>query len=600
MALKAGAQGVSAAAETTSTADDGVFEAVSSFEDLMKAVGIEGKWTTVLYIMCASCAFVSALQTLPYQFLGATPDYWCHVDSLVSANWTAEDIISIAVPLKDDADKRDFCKVYDYNFTKIADLSFKEALLFENEIKQSNIVSCSVRDFNSSQYKSTVTTEWDLVCEKRVLYSTTQAAAQAGKFVGYFFTGYLLDKFGRRPIVLICSTLTIISGFLSAASPNAEFYILVKIVITTMTSGVYLGCFVMSMETCSLEKRSMVGALFTLPWALGYMAVPGIAYLIRTWQWMQVAYTVPALSLIAYFWILPESPRWLILKGRYEEALSVLKWAASMNRKKLPTDEVILRAMETIGIGEAKKSSITGENDGLLTRMKKVVLEYLALLMAREFRVRTLVVYFCWFTASMVYYGVALNATNLSADPYLYVFLGGLLEVPAYLLLWPAVVYVGRTKSLVILYGVCGITILAITAVFLLAPGTPVGVTMFLSLTGKMAITAAFHLIWMFTAELFPTKYRSLAVSQSSVNARIGSLCSPYVNDILGEVVVWAPSLLFGSVSIVAAGLSLILPDTKGKNLPETIALEIKKGRNGEINESYIPEEEQQKGPSSS
>ncbi|KAK7076140.1 hypothetical protein SK128_010364 [Halocaridina rubra] len=98
-----------------------------------------------------------------------------------------------------------------------------------------------------------------------------------------------------------------------------------------------------------------------------------------------------------------------------------------------------------------------------------------------------------------------------------------------------------------------------------------------------MAITGAFHLAWMFTAELFPTKYRSLAVGLAGVKARVGSICSPYINDILGEIVVWAPSALFGIVSLIAAGLSLLLPDTKGRDLPESNEFDSKENdkRNG-------------------
>ena len=54
-----------------------------------------------------------------------------------------------------------------------------------------------------------------------------------------------------------------------------------------------------------------------------------------------------------------------------------------------------------------------------------------------------------------------------------------------------------------------------------------------LFLSGKLAITAAFHLIWMYTAELYPTTLRSQMIGTSSMVARLGSICSPYVNDIL-------------------------------------------------------------------
>lgn len=56
------------------------------------------------------------------------------------------------------------------------------------------------------------------------------------------------------------------------------------------------------------------------------------------------------------------------------------------------------------------------------------------------------------------------------------------------------------------------------------------------SQSGKFAVTAVFQLIWMYTAELFPTKYRSLAVGLSSVVARAGSVCSPYINDLFVSV----------------------------------------------------------------
>lgn len=42
--------------------------------------------------------FINPLQTINYQFLGATPDYWCHVPALVDANWTQEQILSLAIP----------------------------------------------------------------------------------------------------------------------------------------------------------------------------------------------------------------------------------------------------------------------------------------------------------------------------------------------------------------------------------------------------------------------------------------------------------------------------------------------------------------------
>lgn len=61
----------------------------------------------------------------------------------------------------------------------------------------------------------------------------------------------------------------------------------------------------------------------------------------------------------------------------------------------------------------------------------------------------------------------------------------------------------------------------------------PVAAKITLSLIGKMGIAAAFHLLYLYTAELFTTRQRSLALGHNNFWARIGSTISPYVNDLL-------------------------------------------------------------------
>lgn len=58
-------------------------------------------------------------------------------------------------------------------------------------------------------------------------------------------------------------------------------------------------------------------------------------------------------------------------------------------------------------------------------------------------------------------------------------------------------------------------------------------VVVVLSLSGKVAISAAFQLVYVFTAELFPTSHRSLAICLSVVVSRLASVSAPYINDIL-------------------------------------------------------------------
>lgn len=74
---------------------------------------------------------------------------------------------------------------------------------------------------------------------------------------------------------------------------------------------------------------------------------------------------------------------------------------------------------------------------------------------------------------------------------------------------------------------------------------------MLLSLSGKMAITAAFILISYYTTEFFSTKYRARVMGDANMWARIGGVTSPYINDILVSEILnrLLPILIFSTKS---------------------------------------------------
>ncbi|XP_066955024.1 organic cation transporter protein-like isoform X2 [Macrobrachium rosenbergii] len=545
--------------------ESGGVAGVKSFEDVLDIVGTTGKWNIVIFLLCSLSTFMSTLQSITYEFLGATPEYWCHVGPLVEANWTLEEILDLSLPSRNVTELK-FCEYNNLNYTHAALIGYKESIEQIDMLPTGNgdTIACPSRTFNTSQYTSTVVTEWDLVCESRALYSTTQAASQAGILIGASTFGFLLDKFGRRRITLICVLFSLVSGLAAAASPSFIFYVIMKTLVSCFNFGCYTGCFIQVMELFSPSQRSSLGSLFVLPWAIGYMLVPGIAYIIRSWRWLQTAYSMPVILLFSYYWLLPESPRWLTTHGRYEEAVKILSAIAKSNKRHMPPEDALIVSLK--GMTPPKEEA---EETDAVSKIIENLKRFLVLVLKSEFRWKILVCYFCWYSVSMVYYGVSLNSGNLSTDPYMYVFLGGLIEVPSYVLLWPMLAYLGRKRSLVGLYSLCALTISIIAILLGTQDEVSTGVIMFLSLSGKLAITAAFHLIYVFTAELFPTKYRSLAVGESSMMARFGSISSPYINDLLGDYVSWGPSALFATVSVIAAFLSMFLPETKDSDLTE-------------------------------
>ncbi|KAK4312195.1 hypothetical protein Pmani_016350 [Petrolisthes manimaculis] len=198
--------------------------------------------------MCAFSTFATPFSSISYQFLGATPDYWCHVSELMEANWTQEQIITFAIPLSNLTGKREGCLMHNYNYTSAAQLGFNKVM--SNIPSVSNIddtlLACSSRVYNTSQYESSIVTEWDLTCDRRALYSTTSSVMQAGTLLGSLLYGHLLEAIGRRKTVLFSSVSSILTSALIIASHNVEVFIFLRMLNQIFDIGYYMGPVILS------------------------------------------------------------------------------------------------------------------------------------------------------------------------------------------------------------------------------------------------------------------------------------------------------------------------------------------------------------------
>ncbi|XP_034848083.1 solute carrier family 22 member 13 isoform X2 [Mirounga leonina] len=86
------------------------------------------------------------------------------------------------------------------------------------------------------------------------------------------------------------------------------------------------------------SRRTQAVVLAQCAFSMGQMALAGLAYGIRNWRLFQIAGTAPVLLLFFYFWALPESARWLLTRGRVEEAKQVIQKAASVNKRRVSAE----------------------------------------------------------------------------------------------------------------------------------------------------------------------------------------------------------------------------------------------------------------------
>ncbi|XP_076034800.1 organic cation transporter protein-like [Oratosquilla oratoria] len=377
--------------------------------------------------------------------------------------------------------------------------------------------------------------------------------------IASLIVGYATDLFGKRRFIIVCHIFHLLSGVLAAMSPSVGMYLFSKCLQSVFRMCTGISKFALVMELSSNSLRSYIGSAVGIPWALGQMLLPGIAYYIREWKYLQLILSSPFLYTISYYWFLPESPRWLILRGRYEEAVKVLKTIAYWNKRTLPSDEKLLEMVKSIAI---KESGGEQGSEGLVSRGLNQLKE---LFQTKVKIVRTFVLFFCWFTTAFTYYGISLISVHIGSSEYWYMFFGGLVEIPSAILLWLFIHYVGRRLTLIGCFVMFGASVLCSLVV-----GDSLIWKMMLSLSGKFAISSAFTLIYLFVIEINTTKSRTLALGLSSVVGRFGSISSPYVNDLIGKTNPRAPAIAFGVFSCIAAISVCILPETRKAILPES------------------------------
>lgn len=83
-------------------------------------------------------------------------------------------------------------------------------------------------------------------------------------------------------------------------------------------------------------------------------------------------------------------------------------------------------------------------------------------------------------------------------------------------------------------------------------------------------MSISFATVYLYAGELFPTVVRNSGVGLSSTMARIGSMVAPFVAT-LAHKTAWLPPLAFGVIPLVGSCLCVLLPDTRGKKLPDTL-----------------------------
>ncbi|CAH2047609.1 unnamed protein product, partial [Iphiclides podalirius] len=499
-----------------------------------------GRWQVRLAVLLALPVLLTGLYGTNYVFLAAHTPYRCHIsecednDTLktVSMEGWSPDWTDFAL-LPDDVCSRR---------TAIASACEKDS--FDN----ASSVHCDGFVYLD---RRSIVAEFNLACQegKRTLVGTVH---NVGMLVSLPIMGYISDKWGRRAALVVSGSGAGLLGLCKSFAGSYTAYLVAEFLETVLGASVYPLSFVLMIEWLGVEQRILASLLLGIPLSAGAATLALLDYLTGYWRlWARIAYP-PSFLLLFYPWLLPESVRWLVANNKLPQAARVIKQAARWNQVPIPED-AIDKMLTSQPEPVVDKSAVDDEEESL----------FRAFIKYGELRRRLLTCFAWWASAVFVFYGLAVRAHALAGSPHANYALLAAAELPALLVNTP--------------FRCCRTRVLAVTSTqwWTIAPITShpdvaaegvYGTALFLA--GKVGATMSLNALYVYTAELFPTRARQRLLAACSTCGRLGAILAP-LTPLLARYGTWVPPALLGALPLASAALTRLVPDTLGRRLPD-------------------------------
>jgi len=158
-----------------------------------------------------------------------------------------------------------------------------------------------------------------------------------GSMVGQLTLGPIADAYGRKPVFVGTVLVVVIAGISSAFAPNVTWLCIIRSVVAIGYGGNIAVDFTLTSEFLSTEGRSSMLFRMAYMWPVGQLITCILAWMFIPscgWRGFAVACSIPTLLICFLRPLIPESPRWLLLSGRTEEALEVCQEIATVCGKR--------------------------------------------------------------------------------------------------------------------------------------------------------------------------------------------------------------------------------------------------------------------------
>lgn len=382
-----------------------------------------------------------------------------------------------------------------------------------------------------------------------------------GALVGAIFSGRLADSFGRRSMLLVAALAFIVGTLISSLAPNIDAIILGRLII-----GLAIG---ISSYTTPLFISEMApakhrGAMVLLN-AITITGGEAIAFIVdyvltpsHAWRLMFGFGIIPAILLFIGMLFLPETPRWLVLKGWIEKANHTLKRIRHPNQVNLELQQI----QHSFSLKEGNWRQLFSK------KLRPVLIIGLGLgIFQQFFGINTLMYY-----GPTIFKAVGLQGTQ---PQILATFGMGIMNTVMSVIAVLIIDYVGRRKLLLIGSAVAAISLGIVSLTFNHNLGNYTAakwvamISMIIYIAGYCISVGS--LFWLMISEIYPLNVRGFGMSlATAVQWGANFLVSMTFLTIINSFGPASTFLLYSSMCVLCfAFVYYLVPETKGVPLEQ-------------------------------
>ncbi|WKY08462.1 hypothetical protein Q1695_007745 [Nippostrongylus brasiliensis] len=517
---------------STVPADDGRDDAnavapMKCVDDFLKM----GNYCYLILLISEFFLLVAAGNMIFMMFAGSAPRVSCH-----GSNFTIEDV----------------CKKH-LDPTKLTDCDLE----VKYEFKSLNV-------------------EFGYLCARGRWVKSSISVQMVGVLLGTLFFGSMSDRYGRKLMLVIAYIWTSIFSIAASFSTSLAMFTALRTILGFFSGGL-LGTYgVYKMEHIPKKHRFWVATV--IAWAPNYILLNGIAYISHDWRTFQRVLVVVSSPALLLFFVVLESPRWLIQKGKIKEARHVLQRIQHIDGQKTSKREEMEKMLDI----EHQKQMARQE------KLKSYNIRHL--FYTKEMTQATIVLCIGVFFSSIINYGLVFNIETLAGSFFINSIIMGSLRWGiniVFSLLDYKVTAIGRKLIHLISQTSISIALGAIAITYILDldvayKGVIRVATIFAAATSaQIFITKTISAI-----EFYPTVVRNSGLAFKSTCSRLGTILAPQI-----FILNFWDALPYALVTLMATLdtflYQMVIPETKGKPLPENLP---PKHKNEKSNKSQTTE----------